>query len=63
MLYVVKGKGKVYCDDEVFEVEEGDVVDVPTCTKFTTQGKNFEYITVEHPAWFAKQASVVDKEG
>lgn len=63
MVYIVKGKGKIYCDEEVFDVSEGDVVDIPTHTKFAAEGKDFEYITVEHPAWYAKQAFIVDKKG
>jgi len=60
VMYVTKGKGKVYVDDETFEVEEGDVVFVPTETLFAVEGK-FEYITVDSPAWYPEQAEIVER--
>jgi mannose-6-phosphate isomerase-like protein (cupin superfamily) len=63
MVYVIKGSGKIYCDDQVFEVGEGDVIDVPKKVKFAAEGKNLEYITAEYPAWFKEQAFIVDKKG
>jgi mannose-6-phosphate isomerase-like protein (cupin superfamily) len=62
MAYVVKGEGKMFCDDEVFEVGEGDCLDVPAGTKFAAQG-NFEYITAENPAWYPEQARIIGKDG
>lgn len=63
MLFVMKGRGKIFCGDEVFDVEEGDCVDVPPGTKFAAEGYNFEYITAENPAWYPEQATIVDKNG
>jgi mannose-6-phosphate isomerase-like protein (cupin superfamily) len=63
MVYVVKGKGKIYCDDEVFLVEEEDVVDIPINTRFAAEGTDFEYLTIESPAWFPEQAFIVKKDG
>lgn len=63
MLYVTKGHGKIYLDEQIIEVEEGDAIEVPTNTKFASEGYNFEYLTVDIPAWFPEQASIVDKEG
>jgi catechol 2,3-dioxygenase-like lactoylglutathione lyase family enzyme len=63
MVYVLKGSGKLYCDEEVFEVSEGDVVDVPTHAKFAAEGIDFEYLTFEAPAWFPSQAFIVDDKG
>jgi mannose-6-phosphate isomerase-like protein (cupin superfamily) len=62
MVLVVKGNGKIYCGGSVFEVEEGDSVDVPAGTLFAAEG-NFEYITAESPAWYKEQAKIVDGEG
>ena len=59
MVYVIKGTGKIFCGSEVFNVWEGDCVDVPAGTKFAAEGK-FEYITAENPAWYADQAIIVD---
>ncbi len=63
LAYVIKGEGKIYVGNEVFEVSEGDCVDVPSGTKFAAEGYNFEYITAESPAWYFEQATIVDKDG
>ena len=44
MIYVIKGKGKIYAGDKVFQVVVGDVIDVPPGNKFACEGKDFEYI-------------------
>lgn len=62
MVLIIKGNGKVYCGNEVFDVQEGDSIDVPAGTKFAAEG-NLEYVTAESPAWFEAQASIVDKDG
>ncbi|PIU42538.1 MAG: hypothetical protein COS98_02425 [Parcubacteria group bacterium CG07_land_8_20_14_0_80_35_11] len=63
MVFVIKGNGKMYVGDEIFEVSEGDCVDVPAGTKFAAEGYDFEYITAESPAWYSEQATIVDKDG
>lgn len=63
MLFVIKGKGKIFLNDDVFEIKEGDCVDFPPGSKFAAEGHDFEYITVESPAWYPEQAKIVDKEG
>jgi mannose-6-phosphate isomerase-like protein (cupin superfamily) len=62
MAYVTKGSGKIFCNEDIYDVSEGDCVDVPPGTKFAAEG-NFEYITAESPAWYLEQATVVDKNG
>jgi mannose-6-phosphate isomerase-like protein (cupin superfamily) len=63
MAFVIKGIGEMYVGDEIFEVSEGDCVDVPAGTKFAAVGYNFEYITAESPAWYPEQVTIVDKYG
>ena len=63
MVLVIKGKGKIFCGDDIFEVEDGDCIDVPKGSKFAAEGNNFEYITAESPAWYSEQAKIVDKNG
>ncbi len=63
MVFVIKGNGKIYVNDEIYKVSEGDCVDVPPKTRFAAEGYGFEYITAESPAWYPEQASIVDKEG
>jgi mannose-6-phosphate isomerase-like protein (cupin superfamily) len=60
MIYILRGSGKFIAEDETFEVEEGDVIDFPVSTRFATEG-NFEYLTVESPAFSLDQAFIVDK--
>ena len=63
MVFIIKGEGKIYVGEEIYEIREGDCVDVPAGTKFAAEGYNFEYITVESPAWYPEQATIIDKEG
>jgi len=58
-LYVTKGKGKIYADDEIFKVEIGDVVYVPTKTKFACEG-DMEYVTFDSPGFYPEQSKEVD---
>ncbi len=62
MAYVTKGAGKFYCGKDVFEVEEGDCLDVPAGIGFAAEG-DFEYITAETPARYPDQALIVDSQG
>ena len=59
IIYVTKGNGKIYAGDEIFDVKVGDTIYVPMENKFAAEGKDFEYITVETPAWYPEQAEVV----
>lgn len=36
--YVLEGKGKFYIEDEVFEVEKGDLIFIPKGTKYKDEG-------------------------
>lgn len=62
MVYVIKGSGRMFCGEDIFEVSEGDSIDVPSGIKFAAEG-SFEYITAESPAWYQEQAQIVDKSG
>lgn len=59
ILYLTKGKGKVYVGDEVFEVGVGDAVFVPTEQRFAVEGK-MEYVTVDTPAFYREQSEEVE---
>jgi mannose-6-phosphate isomerase-like protein (cupin superfamily) len=58
-IYITKGNGKVYVDDNTFDVAPEDVVFVPAKTKFAVEGR-FEYVTFDAPAFFLEQTSEVD---
>jgi mannose-6-phosphate isomerase-like protein (cupin superfamily) len=62
MLFVIRGTGNVYLDDETYTVSEGDAIDILPNTRFAAEGHDFEYITVENPAWYPEQASIVDAQ-
>ncbi len=65
MVYITSGKAKITCDDQVFEVEPGDAVDVPVITKYAVEclTEAVEYITAESPAFYPEQAFIVDRQG
>lgn len=58
VMYIMKGSGKIYVGEEIIDVIEGDVVFVPTETKFASEGK-MEYITVDVPAFFMEQSEEI----
>jgi len=58
VIFVIKGSGKIYVGDELFEIKVGDVVFVPSENKFAVEG-DMEYITVDSPAFFPEQSEEV----
>lgn len=54
VIYVIKGKGKIYAGDAVFNVVVDDVVFVPCGNKYATVG-NMVYVTVDVPAFYIEQ--------
>lgn len=58
VIYVSKGKGKIYAGEDIFEVKVGDVVFVPVDNKFAAEG-DMEYITVDLPAFFPEQSEEI----
>lgn len=62
MVYVIKGSGKIYAGDGIFSVSTGDVVDVPRGNKFACEGKDFEYITFDVPAFYPEQSEIITEK-
>lgn len=58
VIYVTKGKGKVYADKKTIAVTVGDVVFIPTETPFAVEG-NFEYITFDAPGFYPEQSEII----
>lgn len=54
VIYIIKGKGKIYAGDEIFNVVVDDVVFVPCGNKFAADG-NMEHITLDVPAFYMDQ--------
>ncbi len=63
LIYVTKGTGVFYVDSAFYQIKEGDVLDVPPKTRFAVSGTSLEYVTIENPAWFPEQFSIVDSTG
>lgn len=61
VIYVIKGSGKIYAGDQIFDVKVGDVLFVPTENKFAVEG-TLEYITVDSPAFFPDQSEEITVE-
>lgn len=59
VIYIIKGNGTVYAGDGVFNVGINDVVFVPKENKFAVEG-NFEYITVDVPAFYLEQSEKIE---
>jgi mannose-6-phosphate isomerase-like protein (cupin superfamily) len=58
VMYVTKGEGTFYVGDSIYKVKPGDAVFVPTDHKFAADG-NFEYITVDSPAYYPGQTESI----
>lgn len=59
-MYVTKGDGKYLVNGEEIKVAEGDCVFVPSGSTFACEG-NFEYITVDVPAYYPEQSEEIEK--
>jgi mannose-6-phosphate isomerase-like protein (cupin superfamily) len=59
VIYVIRGEGKVWAGEEIFEVKVNDVVFVPKENKFAVEG-NMEYITVDVPAFSLEQSEEIE---
>jgi mannose-6-phosphate isomerase class I len=58
VIYVTQGSGKISAGEDVFDVAVGDVVFIPTNTKFAAEG-DMEYITFDVPAFFSEQSQEI----
>jgi mannose-6-phosphate isomerase-like protein (cupin superfamily) len=59
IIYVTKGKGRIYTSNELFEVTVGDVVYIPTDNKFAVEG-DMEYVTVDTPGYYPEQSTEIE---
>lgn len=58
VMYITRGKGRVYAGDKAFDVVPEDVVFVPSEHKFAVEG-DFEYITFDAPAFYLEQSEEI----
>ena len=58
--YVISGKGKFKIKDEIYEVEQGDIVEIPSCTKFVFAGE-MKLLLVMNPK-FNRDTEIIGEE-
>jgi mannose-6-phosphate isomerase-like protein (cupin superfamily) len=51
----------VFLQDQIYEVEEGDMLFVPKGAKFWINGKKIKLVVVSSPPWFAEQHLHIEK--
>lgn len=61
MVYVTRGTGLFFVDNDTLEASVGDVLDVPPKTRFAAYGEGLEYVTIENPSFFREQGYVVNR--
>ena len=62
VMYILEGAGKVYVEDQVFDVAGEDVVFVPKNHRFAVSGGGLKYVTVDNPAFYPEQSKEVGDE-
>jgi mannose-6-phosphate isomerase-like protein (cupin superfamily) len=58
VVYVMKGQGRIFAGEEIFDVEPEDVVFVPARSKFAAEGE-FVYITFDSPTFYVEQSTEI----
>ena len=59
--YVIGGSGKVFIDDENFEVNEGDLFLIKPNQKSRIEADNLRLVVISSPDWYAEQCENVKK--
>lgn len=57
--YIIKGNGKLFVEDKIFEIEEGDVVLIEPNEKYYWEG-NFTMFVPCTPAWTLEQHKAIE---
>jgi mannose-6-phosphate isomerase-like protein (cupin superfamily) len=58
VMYITKGKGRVFAGDDIFDVVPEDVLFVPAEHRFALEGE-LEYITFDAPAFYPEQSEEI----
>lgn len=53
--YVVSGSGKIWLDDQIYDIAEGDMVFVPKGKKYWINGNNLKLVVISSPPWTPEQ--------
>jgi len=59
--YVISGSGKVFIEDEVFELNEGDVLLIDSGKKYYVVGKNIVLLCSTSPEWYPEQQEIIEE--
>lgn len=59
--YVEDGKGRVNIENEIFEIDKGDMLFIPKSEKYWIEGDLLKLIVVSSPPWFIQQHKHLDK--
>jgi len=58
--YILKGCGKFYFDDNILELNEGEMLTIPSNTKYAFKGV-FDALLVDHPAFNPENDVIYDE--
>lgn len=58
--YVISGKGKFKIDGDIYEVDKGDIIEIPANTKFIFAGE-MELLLIMNPK-FDKSTEIIGEE-
>ena len=58
LFYLLKGKGKVIIENQIFELEPEDTISIDSGKKYYIEG-NLEYLAATSPAYFPEQNRIV----
>jgi mannose-6-phosphate isomerase-like protein (cupin superfamily) len=59
VIFITKGSAKVFINNSIYNVEVGDVLYVPSQTRFAVEG-NVEYVTFDTPGYYPEQSEEVE---
>ncbi len=57
--YVISGSGKIFIEDEEFELNEGDVFLIDSGKKYYVAGKNLVLLCPTSPEWYSEQQEII----
>ena len=57
--YVIGGSGKIFIEDEEFELNEGDVFLIDPGKKYYVVGKKLVLLCPTSPEWFPEQQEII----
>lgn len=59
-IYIVSGRGEIFIEDDIFELNEGDVFLIETGKRYYFIGENMSLVCSSSPRWYAEQQEKVE---